>query len=882
MQHDFTSDSSFHWDAPSSSSAGMHPNQTSNNMLSSNVDRLDMTPALHMQFSVPPPIISSTTSTQPLSFVNIITDAPLQSVVNLTDGTLPNDQTKLDKDHDKTPTTPTTKPTASREQMTRKLIGQLTRMNKHNLKHMINDPNSKYAKALQSHARFKNREEMRKQLRIISGNQDTLEGSLQPDECVDSSTLPSEMLQEISRVLSLDGFESATTEDEASQISAEIPPDQNQTNDDEPAAPRMRKRISHFDKRSNVIHQTIDDNPPLPSPVISEDEEKRNTTQKKNLQTTLKTAQGKSDVTSNISPPSAITVYTPSEVTTVASAQLITIENTATTLTEAEMSVSEPKKNSDKIKKQIKKKKIILNTGLDVKKFLETNNSRDDFIYVLEHVNKRKDLLRGKMPKLPQKMLLKLRDIEIEHNLKNVRNQRWYIKMQKAAAKLKQAERYNISFTPMANDQIVGGSSQIENINQDEHGLDINRRLPINAPSDVTAAHAIDGQQNDNYLDEMSTSQPQNADTFPVQQNTITLSRGLDVAKFLKKNRSKDDYIYVLDNVTDRDQLLSGQWTHVSNKYLSQLRKIEMQLNPEFRDQKWYNQSLKKRSNMAGLEVHTNASENTIIGKSNHIDEHSDVLNVDSLILDLNPCPPIESSFSSTTASSTSPTVSTARHTYFTYDSAEDAQPSDTEPVTTDNDQPHLLLSEPYTLSSITDTNNSIDKDNESSIPANPIDQPIPLPMSTSTETITSSTKPTENTTTSDFVETSDGRIGQRASSTSQLQRTLKGVPRQILSAISKRLQQLNDDTSSSKTGGQTTSNKTIGPAICVDEDIDSEEEVIDITPAVPSVDLTDDANDLPVTLPTPVEKRPSGMKRARSKDRDTDFVRPRGKSCFV
>lgn len=108
---------------------------------------------------------------------------------------------------------------STNNQVAKKLIHRLTStMDKQNLKQMINNPDGKYAIALQTQARRKNREETRKQLRIIgnmdgagaqSGSVDASCASaaaleLEPDECVDASAIPSDIFEEIGRALNVD------------------------------------------------------------------------------------------------------------------------------------------------------------------------------------------------------------------------------------------------------------------------------------------------------------------------------------------------------------------------------------------------------------------------------------------------------------------------------------------------------------------------------------------------------------------------------------------------------------------------------------------------------------------------------------------------------
>ncbi|XP_055543915.1 titin homolog isoform X2 [Wyeomyia smithii] len=96
----------------------------------------------------------------------------------------------------------------SAEQVTRKLINQLTTMNKYSLKQMINNPDSKYESALKTHARQKLRAEVRRQLRNFSLSESSAQtkttcGMLEPDECVDSDKIPDALLEQIGKVLDL-------------------------------------------------------------------------------------------------------------------------------------------------------------------------------------------------------------------------------------------------------------------------------------------------------------------------------------------------------------------------------------------------------------------------------------------------------------------------------------------------------------------------------------------------------------------------------------------------------------------------------------------------------------------------------------------------------
>lgn len=93
----------------------------------------------------------------------------------------------------------------SAEQVTKKLIHQLTSMNKYNLKQMINNPSSKYETALQTHARKRMRAEMRTKLQSMSVSQESqlLNNVLDTEESVDMDKIPDNVFDEIGRVLDI-------------------------------------------------------------------------------------------------------------------------------------------------------------------------------------------------------------------------------------------------------------------------------------------------------------------------------------------------------------------------------------------------------------------------------------------------------------------------------------------------------------------------------------------------------------------------------------------------------------------------------------------------------------------------------------------------------
>lgn len=641
---------------------------------------------------------------------------------------------------------PTAKrPTVSREQMTRKLINQLTRMNKHNLKHMINDPNTKYATALQSHARLKNREEMRKQLRIISSNQDTLEGSLEPDECVDSSTLPADIFEEISRVLSLDGFDSTTTadEDEAINVQSIIShPDANPSHHIEQPL-KERKRISHYDKRSTTTLPPVH-NDFSPNIMTSSDDAEKNTETPVSNKKRPKGAERKNaEISTNNLPTKLPTVSSNIKPQNQESKSPAT---SSTQQTASQQPCSSAPPPSVTFTTPFDAKHPKLRTAKDVVAFLRKYNSTDDFIYVLNTFPQRGSLLAG--DGIPLHMVTRLRSLQIDLNPKEFEKTKWSKRMRKICRKARKARRANIA--------------EIENDEQFNLSL-------------------VPGQRIEKAVEEKPVEK-----TNPGDSAWATLIPRVDLPE---PNECK---------LTDLPA---------------------------------------KGSNTAAVISTQNAS---------------------------------------------------SKHTYFTYDSTDDTE-SAVEPEPTTSNSLCLVMSEPYSLNRCDESeigNETIANEHEFlEHPTSDDNQPqISTPNDTISHTESvHSTRPTENNTTStaEFIETADGRIGQRTSSTSQLRRTLKGVPRQILSAISKRLRAFNNDVASATRRRNSDprgalSNEKIGPLPDDDNDDSSSEEVIDVTPAVPSVDLTDDAYDIVITS---VDIAPTSgpAKRARSNEPEDNVIQPMG-----
>ncbi|XP_053673726.1 uncharacterized protein LOC128723986 [Anopheles nili] len=96
----------------------------------------------------------------------------------------------------------------SAEQVTKKLINQLSTMNKYDLKQIIHNPAGKYETALNKHAQNKLRAEVRKQLNNIRVNEmiSPCGNGVEPDEAIDAEKIHPELLEQIGKTLDLNFF----------------------------------------------------------------------------------------------------------------------------------------------------------------------------------------------------------------------------------------------------------------------------------------------------------------------------------------------------------------------------------------------------------------------------------------------------------------------------------------------------------------------------------------------------------------------------------------------------------------------------------------------------------------------------------------------------
>uniref|UniRef100_A0A182MYY7 Uncharacterized protein n=1 Tax=Anopheles dirus TaxID=7168 RepID=A0A182MYY7_9DIPT len=98
----------------------------------------------------------------------------------------------------------------SAEQVTKKLLNQLTTMSKYDLKQMIDNPAGKYETALNRHAQSKLRAEVRKQLKCIGLSNELGKAcengtsGMEADEAIDADKIPTALLQQIGQALDLD------------------------------------------------------------------------------------------------------------------------------------------------------------------------------------------------------------------------------------------------------------------------------------------------------------------------------------------------------------------------------------------------------------------------------------------------------------------------------------------------------------------------------------------------------------------------------------------------------------------------------------------------------------------------------------------------------
>ncbi|XP_052892313.1 uncharacterized protein LOC128300334 [Anopheles moucheti] len=105
----------------------------------------------------------------------------------------------------------------SAEQVTEKLLSQLSTMSKYDLKHMIDNPAGKYETALNRHAQSKLRAEVRKQLKNfglgkLGSSFVTDDGTVESDEAIDANKIPPALLEQIGQALDVDLFDLSQTE----------------------------------------------------------------------------------------------------------------------------------------------------------------------------------------------------------------------------------------------------------------------------------------------------------------------------------------------------------------------------------------------------------------------------------------------------------------------------------------------------------------------------------------------------------------------------------------------------------------------------------------------------------------------------------------------
>ncbi|KFB45241.1 hypothetical protein ZHAS_00013078 [Anopheles sinensis] len=157
----------------------------------------------------------------------------------------------------------------SAEQVTRKLINQLTTMNKYNLKQMIDNPAGKYETALNKHAQNKLRAEVRKQLKNFTladavRAKESNFGSdvLAPDEAIDAEKIPAALLEQIGHALDLDFFDLASSDPrEAADADPEsvitIEDDNQPSSADKPVADATNNQAVNVQDKENGISSSF-------------------------------------------------------------------------------------------------------------------------------------------------------------------------------------------------------------------------------------------------------------------------------------------------------------------------------------------------------------------------------------------------------------------------------------------------------------------------------------------------------------------------------------------------------------------------------------------------------------------------------------------------
>lgn len=761
-------------------------------------------------------------------------------------------------------------------QGTKKLINQLTRMNKHNLKQMINNPDGKYATALQTQARRKNREETRKQLRIISSMDTTAVGDVEADEGVDSSSIPSDIFEQIGRVLNVDFSETFPPCDAVAaavfEPNAALCGDENDF-----LMERLAEAERAFDADDVVVSDAVATDGSFAGAASDATPSNEQGVAAISIDATL----GKTSTMTTTETSVGVTV--PPAATGIASSNRQPKD--AILLTTEQPSAAEPrnKKNAANIRKikqiwswknnTLKLKKIQFGTELSedlLKSAIEAKNvERVLILRMIGNTQLGKHLLAGVYTNLP------------EYTLNNFRA----------------TERSFARYKP-------GCEWELQKEKLDSRRKAKQARLDLKQQSDTLPAHS---------RKILTLPQLRQLWSAKKQKNAIISQQLLPTLRQSAIDATAEERRHILDHVRVkfRNRLLADHFLNLPELTLKEFQTEERGLaryEPNCEWEQRYQKVCKKNAQReakqatarfaetASLDLQPNTPEISAIALPQTHDADPPINQTDGNSSKTDYTTTIESDTRpspvqrSTTITSEATSTSGPKHIRFDEPLAECEsahiahQPLTTAPAAepqaatnvpeTPTAVPTLVqhtrfddaadvtitiddLSQPEPSS--TNTESEVSSPPETAPEAAPetavptVDSALPAPNSPPASTapdpttdvaVVSPLQPAKTAATAartaaTFVECDDGRFAQRLSSTSaELRQTLKQVPKHIRSAISKRLKELNANERRAKRGSQSTSVQS-------DDDLE-EEDVIDVTPATPSVDLTagDDVDD--------------------------------------
>lgn len=739
----------------------------------------------------------------------------------------------------------------------KKLINQLTRMNKHNLKQMINNPDGKYATALQTQARRMNREETRKQLRIISSLDTMAVGDMEADEGVDSSSIPSDIFEQIGRVLNVDFSETFPPCDAVAaavfEPNAELCGDENDF-----IMERLAEAERAFDADDVIVIGAAASDGSIAGGMSDarlpyDHGDNRNAAA---IDTTFK----RSATTSGVTVPPARTGIASSN-RQPKDAILLTTEQPS-----SEQPCKRPKTSSiNRIKKQWSWKK---NT-LKLKQTLFSNEVPEDMlksaidathierVMILRMIGGTPlctSLLAGAFLNLPEDTLNDFRTTERSFP-RYKPGCDWELLQEKFDRRRESRER-RYEKKKQSGTVTVESSKLL--------------KLWTNAKQQKIAMNS------QNLLPELV-------------QSAI--------------HATTEERINILNSVRVRyrNRLLAAHFKNLPDQTLGEFQTAERGLKRYKTNCEWelrYKKQLKLKTQrearlaeITSPDLPLNTPENTVIALANTNDADPQFSQIgcnlsnadDTTLIELITLPSLHQSTSMTSEAASNTSTNGRTHIRFdepiaaseTANIAKQSLPTAPtteqqaatnvpEPLTADTSLvQHTRFDDPADVTITIDDQSQPEPSSATAAPAVDMSpretttvltdvSSLPAPNSPPTCTATDPTtdvsvppppqsaKPASTAArpAAEFVECDDGRFAQRLSTSAELRQTLKQVPKHIRSAISKRLKELNANERRAKRGSQSTSVQS-------DDDLE-EEDVIDVTPAMPSVDLTagDDADD--------------------------------------